>query len=69
MAVRVDEPRANDTAGGLDHALGAASVDPTGLYDPAALDRDIAAIGRGAAAVDDQDRPRISTSAVTRTLR
>ena len=53
MAVRVDEAGADDAAGGLDHAVGAAAVHRADVRDPAVLDRDVAAERRPAAAVDD----------------
>ena len=54
MAVRVDEARADDPPGGLDHALGALAVDVADRDDPPALDGHVAAERRGARAVDDQ---------------
>ena len=57
MAVRVDEARADDAPGGVDHALGALAVDVADRDDPPALDRDVAAERRGARAVDDERVP------------
>ena len=54
MAVRVDEPGADDLAGRVDHAIGGRRrTEPADVSDLAALDGDVAEIGRAARAVGD----------------
>ena len=58
MAVRVDEPGADDLAGRVDHAVrGRGGTEPADVGDLAALDRDVAEVRRAARAVGDPAVP------------
>ncbi len=58
VAVRVDEPRADDLAGRVDDAVGGRRrAEPADVGDPAALDRDVAEERRAAGAVRDPAVP------------
>ena len=58
VAVRIDEPGADDLAGRVDHALGAGVArQAPDLDDPVALDRDVAEERRAARAVRDPAVP------------
>ncbi len=58
VAVRVDEARADDLAGRVDHPrCGGALVEAADLGDPSALDRDVAEEGRAAGSVGDPAVP------------
>ena len=58
VAVRVDEPGADDLAGRVDHAVrGRGRAEPADVGDLAALDRDVAEVRRAAGAVGDPAVP------------
>ena len=63
VAVRIDEAGADDAAGRLDDAVGAAAVHGADVRDPAVLDRDVAAERRAAASVHD---PAVANQEVRR---